>query len=37
MFGHSLSQISYWDEKAEYFEVDMREIRANAEIVGIWG
>ena len=31
--GHSLSQISYWEEKAEYFGVDMKEIRANAEIV----
>ena len=35
MSGHSLSQISYWGEKAECFEVDMREIRANEEIVDI--
>ena len=35
MSGHSLIQILYWDEKAECFEVDMREIRANAEIMDI--
>jgi hypothetical protein len=35
MSGHSLSQISYWDEKAECFEVNMREIRTYAEIVDI--
>jgi hypothetical protein len=35
MSGHSLSQILYWNEKAESFEVDMREIRANAVIVDI--
>jgi len=35
MSGHSLIQIFYWDEKVECFEVDMREIRANAEIMDI--
>ena len=34
MSGHSLSQMSYWDEMSECFEVDMRE-RANAEIMHI--
>lgn len=35
MSGNSLGQISNWDKKVENFGVDMRDIWANAEIVGI--
>jgi hypothetical protein len=35
MSGHSLKQSLYWDAKAEWFEVDTREIRANARIMDI--